>query len=141
MDARLQAEHAETKMELQRLREIISPDKPTLHKDLSLVTLIPKWSGSDSSVTLEAFLNSVESAERNGRWADADKRDIATLKLEGSAKIFYQGCTELHEECATWQDFKNAFRHRYEDVHTNQYHFASFTKHEAREKGNDSRIR
>jgi hypothetical protein len=64
MDARLQAELAETKIELQRLRESISPGTPALHKDLSLVTLIPKWSGSDSSVTLEEFINSVESAAR-----------------------------------------------------------------------------
>jgi len=123
MDARLQAELAETKMELQRLRESISPGTPTLQKDISLVTLIPKWSGSDSSVTLEEFLSSVESAARIGKWVDADKREISVLKLEGSAKMFYQGCTELHEEGATWQDFKNAFRRRYEDVHTDQFHF------------------
>jgi hypothetical protein len=91
MEVRLQAELAETKMELQRLRESISPGTPTLNKDLSLVTLIPKWSGSDSSVTLEEFLNSVESAARIGRWADAVKMEIATLKLEGSAKMFYLG--------------------------------------------------
>ena len=123
MDARLQAQLAETKMELQRLRESISPETPTLHKYLSLVTLIPKWLGSDSSVTLEEFLSSVESAARIGKWVDADKREISVLKLEGSAKMFYQGCTELHEEGATWQDFKNAFRRRYEDVHTDQFHF------------------
>ena len=123
MDARLQAELAETKMELQRLRESISPGTPTLHKDLSLLTLIPKWSGSDSSVTLEEFLSNVESAARIGRWVDADKRQISNLKLEGSVKMFYQGCMELHEEGATCQDFKNAFTCRYEDVHTDRYHF------------------
>ena len=84
MDARLEAELAETKMELQRLRESISPGTPTLHKDLSLVTLIPKWSGSDSSVTLEEFLSSVELGARIGRWVHADKREISALKSEGS---------------------------------------------------------
>ena len=85
----MQAELAETKMELQRLRKSISSGTPTFHKDLSLVTLIPKWSGSDSSVTLEEFLTSVESAARYGRWQDADKREIAVLKLTDSAKLLY----------------------------------------------------
>jgi len=54
-------------MKLPILRETISHGKPTLHKDLSLVTLIPKWSGSDSAVTLEEFLSSVDSAALIGR--------------------------------------------------------------------------
>jgi hypothetical protein len=32
-------------------------------------------------------------------------------------------CAELHEDSATWQTFKNAFRWRYQDVHTDQFHF------------------
>jgi len=54
-EARLQNEVLETKAEVQRLRENIasmSVGAPIVHKDLSLVTLVPKWSGSDSSVTL-----------------------------------------------------------------------------------------
>jgi hypothetical protein len=43
--------------------------------------------------------------------------------LSGSAKTFYQGCTVLHEADATWQTFKDAFRERYLDVHTDQFHF------------------
>jgi hypothetical protein len=122
-EGRWQAELLETKNEIQRLRESIGLGTPTLHKDLSLVTLVPKWSGSDSTVTLEEFLSSIESAARIGRSQDADKREIASLKLVDSAKLFYQGCAELHKEDATWQSFKNAFRRRYEDVHTDQYHF------------------
>ena len=81
----MQAELAETKLELQRLRESISSGTPTFNKDMSLVTLIPKYSGSDSSVTLEEFLSSVESAARNGHWQGGYKREIAVLKLTGSA--------------------------------------------------------
>ena len=121
MTDRLQTELAEIKMELQRLRESMSHGMPTLHKDLSLVTLIPKWSGSHSAVTFEEFLSNVESAARIGRWQDAHKREIAVLKLTDSAKLFYLGCSELHEEGATWQTFKNAFRRGYEDVHSDQY--------------------
>lgn len=122
-DARLQAEILETRAELQRLKDSMSVGTPTVHKDMSLVTLIPKWTGSDSAVTLEEFLVSVESAARIGQWQDNDKREIAALKLGGAAKLFYQGCRELHEIDATWQVFKSAFRRRYEDVHTDQFHF------------------
>jgi hypothetical protein len=125
-EARLQAEVLETKAEIQRLRDSISTisvGAPDVHKDLSIVNLLPKWSRSDSSITLEKFLSSIESAAKIGHWSDSDTREIAVLKLTDSAKLFYQGCTELHAEGTTWQCFKNAFRRRYEDVHTDQYHF------------------
>ena len=83
----MQAEILETKAEVQRLRECISSmsvGAPIVHKDLSLVTLVPKWSGSDSSVTLEEFLFSNESAAQIGHWSDPDKREISVLKLTDS---------------------------------------------------------
>jgi hypothetical protein len=76
----------------------MSVGSPIVHKDLSLVTLLPKWSGSDSSVTLEEFLSSIGSAAKIGRWSDQDKREIAVLKLTDSAMLFYKGRTELHAE-------------------------------------------
>jgi hypothetical protein len=96
---------------------------PTIHKDLSLVALIPKWSGQESTVTLEEFLSSIESSARLGRWEDADRVEIAVLKLTGSAKTFYQGCAELDADGLTWKIFKYIFRNRYKDVHTDQFHF------------------
>jgi hypothetical protein len=94
-----------------------------LLKYMSLIALIPKWTGTDSAVTLEEFLFSVEAAARIGHWQDSDRREIADRKLAGSAKMLYQGCTELHGEDATWKEFKSAFRRRYEDVHTDKFHF------------------
>jgi len=44
-EARLQAELVETKAELQRLRDRVSIGTPTVHKDLSLISLVPKWPG------------------------------------------------------------------------------------------------
>jgi len=123
-------------MELQILRESISHGTPTLHKDLCLVTLIPKWSGSDSAGTLEEFLSSVDSAALVGRWQDADKREIAVLKLTDSAKLFYLGCSQLHEEGATNKTFKKAFRSLYEDVHTDQFYFTKLQN--ARQAKRDS---
>jgi hypothetical protein len=47
MAERLQAEFAEANSEVLRLRERLSLAAPVVHKDLSLVSLIPKWSGSE----------------------------------------------------------------------------------------------
>jgi len=93
-EARLKDEILGAKAEIQRLRERIpsmSVGSPIVHKDLSLVTLVPQWSGSDASVTLEECLSSIESAAKIGQWSDPDKREIAVLKLTDSANLFYQG--------------------------------------------------
>jgi hypothetical protein len=44
--AQLEQELEESKAEIQRLRERMSLGTATVHKDLSLISLIPKWSGS-----------------------------------------------------------------------------------------------
>ena len=61
---------------------------PTVHKDLSLIALVPKWSGWESTVTLEEFFSSIEASARTGRWEEKDQVEIATLKLADSAKTF-----------------------------------------------------
>lgn len=122
-DPRLQSELTEAKAEIVRLRERLSLGTPTVHKDLSLISLVPKWSGSEAAVPLEEFINSIEAAARIGRWQDRDNFEIAVLKLTDSAKLFYQGSDELHARDATWQTFKDIFRRRYKDVHTDQHHY------------------
>jgi len=62
--AKLQAELEQSRAEIVRLRERMSTGLPTVHKDLSLISLIPKWSGSESAVPLEEFLTCVDSAAR-----------------------------------------------------------------------------
>jgi len=58
-EARLQMELAETKAELQRLRERVSVGILAVHKDLSLISLVPKWWGSESEITMEEFISSI----------------------------------------------------------------------------------
>jgi hypothetical protein len=60
MTDRLQAGLAETKAELQRLRKRVSVGTHTVHKDLSLISLIPKWSGAETGIPLEEFLSVIE---------------------------------------------------------------------------------
>ena len=116
-DVKFQVEPTETRNEVQCLKQRMSLGAPTVHKDLSLISLVPKWSGQDSMVTLEEFFESIEASVRIERWEQIDQIQIAALRLTGSARVFYQGCAELHEEGTTWQAFKNAFKRRYKDTH------------------------
>ena len=50
--------------------------------------------------------------------------DIAALKLEGSVRLFYQGCTEIQTRDVSCNTFKEVFRKRYKDVHSDQHHYA-----------------
>jgi hypothetical protein len=81
--AQLQRKLDELKLEIQRLR--MSLGAPTVHKDLSLISLIPKWSGSGSSNSLEEFISILEASAQIGRWEAKDMLEIAALKLQGSA--------------------------------------------------------
>jgi len=135
-EAQLRAELAETKAELQLLKERISVGTPTIHKDLSLRSLIPKLSGSETGIPLEEFPSSIESYHRMGLWQDADKLEIVILRLSDVAEQFCNGCLELHVPGVTWQKFKDVFRHRFRDTHTDQYHFMRLQT--ARQSRNES---
>jgi hypothetical protein len=122
-EARLLAELNETKIELQCLRERMLAGTPTVHKDLSLISLVQMWSGSESTATLEEFFSSIQTAAWIGRWEEKDQLEVAKLKLADSAKVFYQGCAELHAKNVTWEKFKSVLRQRFRDVHTDQCHY------------------
>ena len=134
-DASLQADLAETKPEVLRIRESISVATPVVHKDLSLVNLVPKNSGYESSVSLEEFFASIESASRVEKWQCRDNFEIAFLILTDSAKPFYQGCQVLHTPEATWQKFKDTFTQKYKNVRAYQYQYMML--HTARQGKNE----
>jgi hypothetical protein len=105
----LQAELNASKAEIQRLLQRLSVAPPTVHKDLSLISLVPKWSGSETEVPLREFFSNIDGSAEIGRWEEKDKVKIAVLKLTGAAKSFYNGCPKLHAEDVTWDAFKSAF--------------------------------
>jgi hypothetical protein len=96
VDARLQAELEESKQEIRRLRECLSLGTPTVHKGLSLVSLVPKCSGTETAVPLDEFFASIDGAAQIGRWEMSDCVRIAVLKLTDAARSIYNGCPELH---------------------------------------------
>jgi hypothetical protein len=75
-----------TDAKLEAERERLSMNTPTLHKDLSLISLVPKWSGLESN-PLE-FLDNIESSALIGRWDEADRLKITTLRLTDATKYF-----------------------------------------------------
>ena len=135
-DVRLQAELVETKAELQRLKDKITAGTQAIHKDLSLISLIPKFSASETGTPLEEFISSIENVANLGLWLDKDKLQIATLRLTDVARQFYNSCSELHAHDATWQKFKDEFRQRFRDTHTDQYHYLRL--HSAKQSRNES---
>jgi hypothetical protein len=48
---------------------------------------------------------------------------MAIRKLSDVAKRFYNGYLQLHSADVTRQKFKTVFKHRFRDIHTDQYHF------------------
>jgi hypothetical protein len=116
--------------------ECLSTGMPTVHKDLSLISLIPKWSGLEAGVPLEGFFSSTEGSAQIECWEQSDKIRIAVLKLTGAAKLFYNRCPELHTEDVNWDKFKDAFNQRFKDTHSDQFHFMQLQT--ARQKKNES---
>jgi hypothetical protein len=126
--ARLQAE-------IQHL-QAQSQATTSLTKDLSLVALVPIWSGTEKAIPLHEFLETIESARRLRNWSQKDKIRIATLKLTDLARAFYNGTLELHDQRITWTAFKAAFHERFTDERTDQYHYTQL--HMARQTKDES---
>jgi hypothetical protein len=57
------------------------------------------------------------------------------LKLTGAAKLFYNGCLELHTG-VTWDRFEDAFNQRFKDALSDHFHFMQLQA--ARQKKNES---
>ena len=71
-EARLLEELNQSKMEVARLKERLSVGTPTVYRDLSLISLVPKWSGSEAEVSLEEFIESIEATAKIGNWQEKD---------------------------------------------------------------------
>ena len=133
--ARLKLELSEAQLGILRLRERLSTTPHTAHKDLSLVSLVPKWSGAESAISLEEFFFSIEGSAKIGHSAEADCLQITVLKLTESARTFYFACPELHRETVTWQKFQAIFRELFKDIRTDQFHFTQLQA--ARQRRNE----
>ena len=94
----------------------------TVHKDLFVLvdSQMVRLRLDDFPI---GFFSSIDSSAKIANWKQTNQLQIAILELSGGAETFYQGCAELHTKETNWQTFKDAFRSRYKDVYTDQYHF------------------
>jgi hypothetical protein len=105
-------------------------------KDLSLNSLVPKWSGTEKSVSVKEFFESVESTAEIGNWSDSDRKQITILKLTEAARAFYSSNQELRSMTISWDDFKAKFLHRFRGVRSDQYQFTQLQR--ARQRKDES---
>ena len=122
-ESKLRVDLEEFNAEIARLTQRLSPDIPTVQKDFSLVSLVPKWSGAENSVPLDECLSSIERASTIGCWDEADCLQVAILRLADPEKTFYNTCLELQAEGTAWQTFKKVFKEKVKGSHTDPYHF------------------
>jgi hypothetical protein len=92
-------------------------------KDLSLVSLVPKWSGGETALPINEFFELLEGTAALGNWSEADLKQVCVLQLTDAARAFYSATPELRDPAITWQDYKARFLHRFRDVRTTRYHF------------------
>jgi hypothetical protein len=71
-------------------------------KDLSLVTLVPKWSGTETSIHIQEIFEIIEASAAMSDWAEADKIRVCALKLTEAAREFYSANPKLREPGITW---------------------------------------
>jgi len=74
----------------------MSKEMHAMHKELSLISLVPKWSSAENANPIEEFLASIDKAALIGRWLDTDCFKIAFLRLADPAEALYNAWTELH---------------------------------------------
>jgi len=115
--AQLQKEVEESKLEIQRLRQRMSLGAPTIHKELSLIALIPKWPCSEPTNHLEKFILTLEASVRIGRRETKNTVEIIALKLEASkvadpASSRFNLCPKFQRERIADQKFETRLRDR-----------------------------
>lgn len=67
-------------------------------KYLSVVSLIPEYSGDSDTSSVYEFIDAINGAAKMGACTDEDKIYAAKLKSTGVAKKLFTGNTELHDE-------------------------------------------
>jgi len=92
--------------------------------------------GERQSGSLTRFFEAIEGSAPVGNWSEADRIQVAVLKLTNADTAFYNGSVELHEPNVTWATFKATFQRRFRDVRTDQYHFTQLQM--PRQKGRDT---
>ena len=52
------------------------PLRRACYKDLSLVSLVPRWSGGESAPPIQEFFDTTEDSAAIGNWTQADMKQV-----------------------------------------------------------------
>ena len=72
-----------SKAEIKRTNDSLATGVPTLHKGLSLISMVPKWSVSEAEFQLEELFSCVEGTASIGRWGTGRTRVPFRCDLHG----------------------------------------------------------
>jgi len=100
-----------------------APLRRAAYKDLSLVSLVPKWIRGETAPPINPFFEIIEGSASIGNWTEADLKQVCALKLTDAARAFYSAAPELRDPTISWQYLKVRFLQRFRDVRSVQYHF------------------
>jgi len=89
-EALLKLEMNEAQKEIQRLKDRLATVPPTVHKDSSLISLVPGWSGTESAVSLEKCLSSIGGSARIGHWLKTYCLQVTVLGFVDNVRTFFQ---------------------------------------------------
>jgi len=64
-----------------------TPLRSSAAKDVSLVTLMPKWGGANNAPPLAERFEAIEGTAKIGNWTDADKIQFCVLRLTDNARL------------------------------------------------------
>jgi hypothetical protein len=77
-------------LEVQNLRAQMQTSPAV--RDMSVISLVPSWSGMGKGISLNEFLEVVERTAWLGNWSDKDKVQVAVLRLQENARVFSMVC-------------------------------------------------
>ena len=92
-------------------------------KDLSVVALIPEFTGRSGDLKVREFLEVVNFVGRMGFGRQDDKKHAAKFKLEETSRWFYLSNVELYDEHIAWVRFCNILETRFRFIETDLCHY------------------
>jgi hypothetical protein len=96
----------------------------TTTKDMWVANLVEPWKGESNSIPVVEFFESINEAAEMGKLSSQAKVRLARLKLRGAARTFYSAQPQLRADDVSHEEFRTAFVNRFQDKHTDQYHYA-----------------
>jgi hypothetical protein len=91
-------------------------------KYLSVVSLIPRFSGASNTCNVYEFIDAVNGAGKIGAWSDEYTTYAPKMELTGVTNTLYTGNTELHEENLPFERFTEIFNQRFQEIMPDQSH-------------------